>query len=484
MIRSVISGGVMVFSRPSGISDLPVLAISATLRRRIVCSTPSRPRRVTLAGRLGGDEAGQDAAVVEGDGVFEELGRDLAVGVEDVHQDLLGRPAADARRGSGPTAWPCAPSVWQARHSRSKTDAAAVGVAGPVEGRLVAGDRLGARARGLAAEQSLGPLADRRVAVLQQERPARRRDLAGRDRPGLDRVQERADPGATAEQDARRPRRGARACSLSRARARAPATSGRSKPARARTAAAWTSGGCCGSSRPGRIARAVSKRPWPSSATALRAAVGRRRVVGGERRRAGEEPIEPRGRGRRQVRAAGPRAAGRCGRGRHPGRSPRRGPASSGPPAGERRERRGRSRRAARAPRRPARAGGAAAGPSALAANSRSRQSRSKRPAGSAVAELSTAVRTHGSPASRRAIAARPGVASSPRDLAEREGDLEANAHARVVGEAHDLGPEARRTRPSRGSARRTACSRTCGEPSARPARRSSSSRAARPSSE
>ena len=90
-MRSARSAGLRSFSRPSGISDWPEVLSSSRSARRITSACPScRFRVIALAG-LGGDQAGDDPAVLEGGGVAGVAGVDLAVRVEDRRQQGLGR---------------------------------------------------------------------------------------------------------------------------------------------------------------------------------------------------------------------------------------------------------------------------------------------------------------------------------------------------------------------------------------------------------
>ena len=179
-------------------------------RRR--CGGGSSARRLAAAegeaaGRFGGDEPGDDRPSSRAMVYSRNSGEASRFGsrmLTRISSGVLRRTPARF----GPTAWPRSPSLWQARHSRSKIGRPRSGWPGAFERGLVSRDRRGPGTRCLAAEQIIGPLADRRVAVFEQDRTPCRRDLARRDDPGLDRVEQGTDPGRAGRAEARRPRRG------------------------------------------------------------------------------------------------------------------------------------------------------------------------------------------------------------------------------------------------------------------------------------
>ena len=160
-IRSAISCGEIRASSPSGISDLPVPAMASMFVRSTVSSAPPGRRNVRLPADSATTSAGEDAAVVERDGVFEVIGRDLAVGVDDVEEQLLGGPPLHRRQVRADRVPPLAQLV--AGHALALEHAPAAGrIRGEVQGGTVAVVRCFTRAGRGRAEQGTSACPDRR----------------------------------------------------------------------------------------------------------------------------------------------------------------------------------------------------------------------------------------------------------------------------------------------------------------------------------
>ena len=88
--ESAISGFEIVFSSPSGISDSPVLVISAIWARRIVSWAPPPRRSVRLVAVSAAMIPAVRPAVLIDHQILNRVGGNIRIGVEDVGQERGG----------------------------------------------------------------------------------------------------------------------------------------------------------------------------------------------------------------------------------------------------------------------------------------------------------------------------------------------------------------------------------------------------------
>ena len=133
-------------------SDLPVLVIASMSCWSTESVAPSARLRVRPVGPLGLDQAGEDAAILQGDEVFQVIRRHLAVRVEDVQEEFVGGPAPDPGEVGTDRVPPGAELV--AGDALPVEDPPApLGVGRELQGRFIAGDGVATRAGGVGAEQ-------------------------------------------------------------------------------------------------------------------------------------------------------------------------------------------------------------------------------------------------------------------------------------------------------------------------------------------
>ena len=117
--RSAIAAGETSFSRPSGISDLPVLVRLSRFLRKITCGLASLLSSVMLLLVSAGEDAGEDPPVEQHRLIADVPRFDRPVGIEDGDQQIFRRLArqrrqiradlvADRRRACDRRRTPCA----------------------------------------------------------------------------------------------------------------------------------------------------------------------------------------------------------------------------------------------------------------------------------------------------------------------------------------------------------------------------------------
>ena len=175
-------------------SDRPEERTSAISVRRMVSSIPSALRIFRLEPVSSARRPERTWPRLGGDGEGDEVGGDVAIGVEDVAQEHGRRPAGDAREVR-PDAMALALVLVAGLAVLGEERRASGGVAREREGGLIARDHRGSIGRGRAGEDRLGTFPHRGIGKVTQGVAAGRVELGDGDLLSLESLDEHAGRG-------------------------------------------------------------------------------------------------------------------------------------------------------------------------------------------------------------------------------------------------------------------------------------------------